>query len=148
MWTSLVHTLASIALLISSVTTTPLHSSQLVTKPHNRNLRPRDDTLWPPQLPDWPFLANKTDAGNTEPKPENTPSTDDTRDGRIVNTRRQLSKAFIDNNNCKDGCKDKILAAWDEARLLKVAQTHYQNGYPYNIPHTQWLGKDWNSDGG
>jgi hypothetical protein len=148
MQTSRFYILAIIGLLASSVTTTPLNSSLLVTNPHHRNLRPRDDTLWPPQLPDWPFPANKTDDENKVPEPEITPLADNAPDGRTINTRKQLSKVFLDNNNCNSEQKNKIFEAWDDARLLNAAQTQYQNGYPYNIPHTQWLGKDWNSEGG
>lgn len=30
--------------------------------------------------------------------------------------------------------------------MLAKAQTTFNLGYPYNIPHTQWLGPDWNSE--
>ncbi|EPE35762.1 Metalloproteases (zincins), catalytic [Glarea lozoyensis ATCC 20868] len=35
----------------------------------------------------------------------------------------------------------------DEAKLLANAQTNLIDGYEYNIAHTQWLGKDWNTAG-
>jgi hypothetical protein len=146
MRTSLLCTLASTGLLASLVSTTPLHSSRLVTKFHDRELRPRDENLWPPILPDWPFPPNQTDTDDTAPKPETTPPAGETSDGREIHTRKELSKAFLDNS-CSNERADMILAAWDEAKVLNKAQTQYQDGYPYDIPHTNWLGKDWNSDG-
>jgi len=39
-----------------------------------------------------------------------------------------------------------VTNSWEEARSLMTAQTTWIPGYDFNIPHTQWLGKDWNSD--
>jgi hypothetical protein len=143
---SLLCTLASTGLFASLVSTTPLHSSRLVNKFHDRELRPRDDTLWPPILPDWPFPPNRTVTDGTAPKPETTLPAGETSDGREFNTHKELSKAFLDNS-CSSEHEKIIFAAWDEARDLNKAQTQYQDGYPYDIPHTNWLGKDWNSEG-
>lgn len=53
---------------------------------------------------------------------------------------------FLDNS-CSNERANMILAAWDEAKALNKAQTQYQDGYPYDIPHTDRPGRDWNSEG-
>ena len=65
--------------------------------------------------------------------------------GNSVTTQGQISRKFIEKK-CDAGKKFKIKEAWKEAKLLAAAQTKTVLGYNYDIPHTQWLGKDWNSD--
>jgi hypothetical protein len=64
-----------------------------------------------------------------------------------VNAQGQISRQFVEKKCIGNGRKEKIIDAWKGARTLADAQTNTVPGYDYNIPHTQWLGKDWNSDG-
>ncbi|KAH7383540.1 hypothetical protein BKA64DRAFT_160898 [Cadophora sp. MPI-SDFR-AT-0126] len=41
----------------------------------------------------------------------------------------------------------KIIAAWDEAKKLALAQTTARLDYDFGKVHTQWLGKDWDGWG-
>lgn len=100
---------------------------------------------------EWPFPKNSSSwTKETPPKSEDKPPNASTDNGDKVHTRKEISRAFI-NKSCLDdperGLKDKILAAWDDARVLVDAQTKHRSGYRYDIPHRQWLGKDWNSWG-
>jgi hypothetical protein len=65
--------------------------------------------------------------------------------GRDVKAENEISRSFIEKD-CDPEDKQKILDAWQGARKLANALTGSVSGYDYNIPHTQWLGKDWNSE--
>jgi len=62
-----------------------------------------------------------------------------------------LSSNYFDTflltvERCDDKWRKKLEGAWKEAQQLQQAQTVFNIGYNYDIPHTQWLGKDWNSE--
>lgn len=76
--------------------------------------------------------------------PELSTTSPDKRDD--LHRRNEINRGFIDNS-CSVEVKEWIFEAWEEARLLNDAQTYIQPEYNYDIPHTQWLGKDWNQRG-
>ncbi|PVH92050.1 hypothetical protein DM02DRAFT_701765 [Periconia macrospinosa] len=146
MLNSILYPLFGLGLLEQLSTASPLNARReakffdpVVPKHH---LSARDDPgPWPPQIIDWPFPANTSEV--TE-KPENKPPNSSAENDGEVKAGSEISKAFIDKS-CDDGQRERILTAWDEARALVDAQTSIVPGYPYDIPHSQWLGKDWNS---
>ena len=93
----------------------------------------------------WPWPANASSVVDEASKPDMPPQ-NLTLSGSPVTTQGQISRKFIEKN-CNAGKKLKIREAWKEAKLLADAQTKTVLSYNYDIPHTQWLGKDWNSDG-
>ena len=92
----------------------------------------------------WPWPANKSSIVDAASTPD-MPSQNLTLGTSPFTTQGQISKKFIEKK-CDAGKKFKIEEAWKEAKLLATAQTTTVLGYNYDIPHTQWLGKDWNSD--
>ena len=66
-------------------------------------------------------------------------------DDSPVTVAGHIVRRFIEKD-CDAGKKAKIQDAWNEASLLAHAQTNVVLGYNYDIPHTQWLGKDWDSE--
>lgn len=62
----------------------------------------------------------------------------------------KTSKTIIvgTHKSCGSFDKNYIAKAFEEARTLALAQTTFRSGYNYDIPHTQWLGSEWNSRGG
>lgn len=100
---------------------------------------------WPPTTIEWPF--EKTEPTWTKENPlKDGDKPPDSDEGGEVHARNEISRAFI-SNSCDDTQKYQIVHAWEEARDLVDAQTGHRDGYPYKIPHSQWLGKDWNSWG-
>ena len=101
-----------------------------------------------------PFF--RQDESGSRPRPVNEPPIVDTSitpnippqnftlSASPVTIQAQSSKKFIEKK-CDAGKRFKIEQAWEEARLLATAQMFFRRGYNYNIPHTQWLGKDWSS---
>lgn len=151
MLNSIVYPLLGLGLLEQLSTASPLNAplegelfDPVVPRHHVSAKDNPDPGLWPLQIIDWPFSANRSKVAATDAKLENMLLNASTKDDGKVGARCEISKAFIDNS-CGDDQKKKILAAWDESRLLVDAQTKTVHGYRYDIPHSQWLGKDWNS---
>ncbi|KAK4696662.1 hypothetical protein P7C71_g1303, partial [Lecanoromycetidae sp. Uapishka_2] len=97
----------------------------------------------------WPFPGNQSTVISAATEPVDSPSGDLTIDPASflsASTAGGIPRKFIDKK-CTLDQKQKITAAWEEAKLLAQAQTTYKLLYQYNIPHTRWLGKDWNSQG-
>lgn len=93
----------------------------------------------------FPFPANKSSIVSKETEPKDTPEQDLSTFSFPHITGGQIPRHFIEKG-CDAGRKFKIESAWTEAKKLADAQTNFQLGYNYDIPHTQWLGKDWNSE--
>jgi hypothetical protein len=92
----------------------------------------------------FPFPANQSSIFSANTEPSDSPPQDLTViSAKLVGTG-QIPRHFIETK-CDAGKKLKITNAWAEAKQLADAQTTYKLGYNYDIPHTQWLGKDWNS---
>jgi hypothetical protein len=100
-----------------------------------------DGGPWPPDEIDWPFPRNDS-IWTVASSPPHQYATKDNE----LHARKEISRAFIDKS-CAASMRNKILEAWEEAQVLVDAQTKIRNGYRYDIPHTQWLGKGWNSWG-
>ncbi|KAF2832410.1 hypothetical protein CC86DRAFT_401175 [Ophiobolus disseminans] len=147
MLSSYSHLLSILALFVVFVIASPVDFSRfewLSIDSRKGNRQPRNGPASSLQLPDWPFPANKSDVENVEPRPNDIPPTwSPDSDGEVRASGKQ-SKAFIEKS-CSPAQKEIVLAAWEEARLLKQAQTERRIGYLFNIPHEQWLGKDWNT---
>lgn len=101
----------------------------------------RDDTY------SWPFPANQSSIVDQASEPKNNPPQDMNVTAQPVGTTTDgsIPRKFIETK-CDTGKKYKISEAWKEAKLLADAQTTFRGGYNFDIPHTQWLGKDWNSE--
>lgn len=93
----------------------------------------------------FPFPANKSSTINAGSPPAGPPPGNLTVDNYTVAIDSPIPCKFIEAK-CDAGKKFEITNAWAEAHLLAKAQTTFKLGYPYNIPHTQWLGPDWNSE--
>ncbi|KAI9764588.1 MAG: hypothetical protein M1840_008317 [Geoglossum simile] len=93
----------------------------------------------------WPFPANKSSIVDQASEPKDNPPQDLQVTVKPVSTTGQIPRKFIEEK-CDNDKKSKITEAWKEAKLLADAQTILHAGYRYDIPHTQWLGKDWNSE--
>lgn len=91
----------------------------------------------------WPWPANKSSIVDNASAPDFPPQ-DLNVSSTPVTTPPQMSKKFIEKK-CDAGKKLKIKEAWKEAKLLIDVQSNTRSDYNYDIPHTQWLGKDWNS---
>lgn len=107
---------------------------------------PTFEGRWPLQPLDFPFPANVSIHADTEASPNDMPPNIDPQNQDVeVLSRREISKAFIENS-CSADQKAQVLAAWEEARDLAEAQTKIEYGFDYNTIHTNWLGVDWNSE--
>ena len=93
----------------------------------------------------FPFPANQSSIIDAGSEPTDLPPGDLTVDDYAASTDGSIPRKFIETK-CDAGKKFKITNAWKEANLLAKAQTTFNLGYNYNIPHTQWLGPDWNSE--
>jgi hypothetical protein len=93
----------------------------------------------------FPFPANKSSIVSESTQPPGGPSGNLTPDASTITINGQIPRKFIETQ-CDDERKFKITDAWDEANLLAQAQTTFKLGYEYNIPHTQWLGENWNDE--
>jgi hypothetical protein len=90
----------------------------------------------------FPFPANKSSLfGQSTQAPQKF----NLRSGAIA-PRSEVPRKFIEDS-CDSGQKFRIIKAWDDTKLLAKAQTDLIDGYGYDITHTQWLGKDWNTAG-
>lgn len=132
-WTCLISITASSPVITEGQSKYTLHRWDIST------LSGRDD----PAV--WPWPANKSSVVDEASKPDMPPQ-NLTLSGSPITTLGQISRNFIEKK-CDAGQKFKIKEAWKDAKLLADAQTKTVLGYNYDIPHTQWLGKDWNSDG-
>lgn len=95
-------------------------------------------------FPFWPFPRNQSSVVSSATEPTDNPPQDLTTpvDPAIgANTAGQIPHKFIEKQ-CSAEQKENITQAWEDAKLLVHVQTTFRLGYEYNIPHTQWLGKD------
>ncbi|TVY87169.1 hypothetical protein LAWI1_G007467, partial [Lachnellula willkommii] len=93
----------------------------------------------------FPFPANKSSIVSESTQPPDDPSQNLTVGVSPITINGQIPRKFIETK-CDAGKKLKITNAWGEANLLAKAQTTFNLGYNYDIPHTQWLGKNWNDE--
>lgn len=93
----------------------------------------------------FPFLANRSSnlSLSTPPKelPQKEVFLDLTRHSKTARIRRH----FIEKN-CTREKRANIIEAWGSAKKMAKAQTEFRPSYDDNTPHTQWLGRDWNSE--
>ncbi|KAL9127037.1 MAG: hypothetical protein Q9175_007814 [Cornicularia normoerica] len=111
---------------------------------YKRDSSALDSLITRDDAPFFPFPANQSyivDPGSqSDPPPGNL-----TVGNYTAATVGSIPRKFI-KRNCDAGKKRKIINSWAEANLLAKAQTSLRPGYPYDIPHSQWLGPNWNSE--
>ncbi|EPE28892.1 Metalloproteases (zincins), catalytic [Glarea lozoyensis ATCC 20868] len=97
--------------------------------------------LTAPSLPTAPSESNRPDDHTAHEPPEDEPPDDDF---ELLKTTFPHTYA---HRGCTDQQKRNLEVAANDAWLLAKAQTVPVEGYDYNLPHSQWLGDDWNKQG-
>ena len=96
----------------------------------------RDESSWGP-------FANRSSIANQPPDAKNNRSQDSV-SSKDVNSKKFLY--LIRVKNCNQAQIDDFYLTETEAENLARVETGGVPGYRYEIPRTQWLGKDWDSE--
>ena len=97
-----------------------------------------------PKAEQWPWSANKSSESENSLHPPNSPlqNLSAPNDVGAANSNRPKVRKEPRCDLEKRGTLD---VAWEGAGDLAKAHGAIVPGYHYNIPHSEWLGKDWNS---
>ncbi|EPE30868.1 Metalloproteases (zincins), catalytic [Glarea lozoyensis ATCC 20868] len=91
-----------------------------------------------------PRIIRQLQPRKPEPEPAYPPTLETLRLSPIAGV---FPRTFIDPTRTAEQ-KSKLTTAWNDAKLLVEAQTNVINGFDYDTPYRNWLGKDWNAKGG